>query len=76
VGRRAGVQQFAHRNDTATPLFLSGRPAAVVKELICRGTVWQLRFEARHPGAVDAWLSDGTRREALLAAPEAARAAV
>ena len=74
LGRTTGVFQFAHRNDVALPLLLGGRAGAGLKELICRGTVWQLGFEARHPDVFDVWLKDRKRRELLLAGPEAERA--
>lgn len=72
LGRRAGLQQFARRDDTAVRAFVDGRPAAAVKELICRGTVWQLAVEARRPGLVRMRMKDPGRAEALRAVhPEA-----
>lgn len=67
LGRRDGLFQLARRNDVATPLRLVGRPAAALKELICRGTVAQLASEARRPGSfvLPRLVMDG-RRQALL----------
>ena len=65
LGRRAGIFQFARRDDTATGRHLGGRPGAKLKELICKGTVWQLAYEGRHPGAVNGWFKDGRRRQVL-----------
>ena len=72
LGRHDGVVQLAHRDDTARPTYLGGRTGARLKELVCRGTVQQLRWEARRPGtyAVPGWLADPHR----AAAVEAARA--
>ncbi|MGW4525460.1 NAD(P)/FAD-dependent oxidoreductase [Amycolatopsis sp. NPDC004378] len=65
LGRRAGVFQFARRDDTAVRFHLGGRLGAKVKELVCRGTVKQLAGEARKPGARNVWLKDTRRRELL-----------
>ncbi|HEX8170272.1 MAG TPA: FAD-dependent oxidoreductase [Thermoanaerobaculia bacterium] len=47
LGRVAGLVQFVHADDTPKEKFLSGRPAAWIKELICRYTVMSIRMEAR-----------------------------
>ncbi|WP_345410583.1 hypothetical protein [Actinomycetospora chlora] len=73
LGRRDGVFQSAHRDDTAARFHLAGRTGAVVKELICRSTVWSLRQEARKPCAHRWWLADGTRRQALETRGDPAR---
>src|SRR5690625_1637749 len=65
VGRRAGLLQVTRRNDAALPVHLRGRAGMVAKELICSGTVLQLRFEARHPGRVDGWMTDPVRTRTL-----------
>lgn len=67
LGRGSGVFQLAHRDDTAGPLHLGGRPAARLKELVCWGTVQQLRIEARRPGTyrVPRWATDGGRQRVL-----------
>lgn len=64
LGRRAGIFQFAHSDDTATGLHLGGRPAAKLKEFVCTHTVKQLADEARKPGS-HAWATDDKRRELL-----------
>ncbi|MFE5482018.1 NAD(P)/FAD-dependent oxidoreductase [Streptomyces sp. NPDC056527] len=65
LGRRFGVFQVSHRDDTPKKLHLGGRPGAKLKELICRSTVWQLGYEARKPGVRTWWAKDDTRREKL-----------
>lgn len=67
LGRRAGAIQFAGRDDTATGRHLGGRTGAVVKEIVCRGTVAQLAFEARRPGTLSRWGRDPQRRARLEA---------
>jgi len=65
LGRRAGIFQFSHRNDTAIRLHLGGRLGAKVKELVCRSTVWQLGYEARKPGSHTWWAKDAKRQQLL-----------
>ncbi|MBB2773376.1 MULTISPECIES: NAD(P)/FAD-dependent oxidoreductase [Mycolicibacterium] len=60
LGRRAAIVQFGRRDDTPVDAYLAGRLAAPLKELICRGTVWSLRREARKPGSAF-WLKGGPR---------------
>lgn len=69
LGRRAGLFQFAHRDDTARRLYVGGRAGAQLKELVCWGTVKQLAIEARRPGTffVPGWAADPTRPQRLLA---------
>jgi NADH dehydrogenase FAD-containing subunit len=67
LGRRAGIFQFAQRNDTATRLHLGGRPGAKLKEFICRSIVWQLAHEARRPGSRTLRVKDDKRRQLLRA---------
>jgi NADH dehydrogenase len=63
LGRRAGVVQYAKRDDTATGLFhLGGRSMATLKEGVCKSTVWQMAHEARRPGSFDLWFKDRRRR--------------
>lgn len=50
LGRRTGLIQFARRDDSVTRWVLGGRPAARVKELVCRLTVTRLVAEAHRPG--------------------------
>ncbi len=80
LGRRAGIFQFAHRDDTAKRLHVGGRPGAKLKEFVCWGTVKQLADEARKPGSLK-WASaeDDERRQSPRAgrgeAPAAGRRA-
>jgi NADH dehydrogenase len=68
LGRHAGVVQFARSNDTATSLFyVGGRPMAMLKEVVCNSTVWQLSYEARRPGSLNLWFRDGQRQKLLRA---------
>nr|WP_267887520.1 FAD-dependent oxidoreductase [Streptomyces sp. XY332] len=68
LGRRTGIFQVARRNDSAMGLHLDGRPAAKLKELICRGTVKQLASEASKPGSFKwAWAKDDKRQSVLEA---------
>ncbi|MEV6162350.1 FAD-dependent oxidoreductase [Streptomyces sp. NPDC052052] len=77
LGRRAGMFQFAHRDDTAMWLRLGGRPGAKLKELVCRSIVKQLADEARKPGSLNwSWAKDDKRRQLLEARNCAAPATV
>ena len=67
LGRRAGVFQFAHRDDTATRFHLSGRLAAKIKEAACTSPVKQLVDEARRPGSHTWPVNDAKRRQRLAA---------
>ncbi|MGH3437979.1 MAG: NAD(P)/FAD-dependent oxidoreductase [Sciscionella sp.] len=68
LGRRAGIFQLAHRNDTAMRLYLGGRPGAKLKAFVCWGTVKQLADEARKPGSLHwAWPKDDKRQQLLQA---------
>lgn len=67
LGRRTGHFQLSRRDDTATRFHLAGRTAARVKELVCRGIVWQLAYEARRPGARSWWVRDDQRPRLLRA---------
>lgn len=51
IGRGLGLVNFARRDDSAVGARLRGVPAAKVKELVCRSTIWALGMEARHPGS-------------------------
>jgi len=50
LGRRSGMVLRVHDGTTPSSVLVAGRAGAVVKELVCRTTVWGLRTEARHPG--------------------------
>ncbi|WP_116113164.1 NAD(P)/FAD-dependent oxidoreductase [Amycolatopsis ruanii] len=62
LGRRHGIFQFSTKDDTAKASYLGGRLGAVVKEVICRSVVWQMGYEARHPGKRKWWATDDKRR--------------
>jgi NADH dehydrogenase len=67
LGRRAGIFQFARRNDTAIGLYLGGRPGATLKEFVCEHTVKQLASEAQKPGARNIRFKDAKRQQLLQA---------
>ncbi|NBE82066.1 NAD(P)/FAD-dependent oxidoreductase [Micromonospora rubida] len=67
LGRRAGVFQAAHRDDTAMGLHLSGRLGAKLKEAVCTNTVKQLAAEAGKPGSHSWPVRDATRQQRLQA---------
>ena len=46
LGRNDGIIQFVHADDSPKERCLTGRPAAWIKELICRYTVMSMRMEA------------------------------
>lgn len=60
VGRSYGTIQLARTDDTPIRLYVGGRMAASVKELVCKGTVWGLRKEGAKPGWYR-WLKGGNR---------------
>ncbi|MEV0032209.1 FAD-dependent oxidoreductase [Nocardia sp. NPDC050793] len=64
LGRRAGIFQFADKNDTANRYYVGGRPGAKLKEFVCKHTVEHLAEEARKPGSLT-WVPDDKRRELL-----------
>jgi NADH dehydrogenase len=66
VGRSYATVQFARPDDTPLNLFIGGRVAASVKELVCKSTVWGLRREAVKPGSYR-WFKGGKRAERLAA---------
>lgn len=68
VGRRYGVFQAAHKDDTARGFALTGRPGAWLKEAVCRSIPIQLAAEARRPGAMR-WPKDAARTDAVRSAP-------
>jgi NADH dehydrogenase len=71
LGRRSGVLQFAHKDDTAVNVYLTGRLVASVKEAVCKGTLWALRREAAKPGSAF-WFKGGPRPEQPVLAPKVA----
>jgi NADH dehydrogenase len=52
LGRHGGTIHIARRDDSPRRLYVGGRTAALVKELVCRGTVTFLAREARKPGSL------------------------
>lgn len=71
LGRKAGIFQFAHRNDVANRFFVGGRAGAKLKAIVCWGTVKQLADEARKPGSLSwGWSKDNKRQHLLQAKPE------
>ncbi|MER7826226.1 FAD-dependent oxidoreductase [Streptomyces sp. NPDC096097] len=76
LGRRAGMFQFAHKNDVALWFHIAGRPGAKVKELVCKGTVKHLADEAGKPGSYGLHrVSGGDQRGQRLRAERGATAA-
>lgn len=47
LGRRRGLVQFTHPDDAPARRVITGWPAAVIKELICRATWYSLLLERR-----------------------------
>ncbi len=64
LGRSYATVQLARPDDTPLNLFIGGRVAASIKELVCKGTVWGIRREAAKPGWYR-WLKGGKRAEQL-----------
>lgn len=71
VGRSYGTIQLARTDDTPINLYIGGRTAASIKELVCKGTLWGLRKEAAKPGWYR-WLKGGDRPAQLNADQQAA----
>ena len=69
LGRRSGVLQFAHKDDTAVNVYFTGRLVAPIKEAVCKGTLWALRREAAKPGSAF-WFKGGSRPEQQVFAPK------
>jgi len=57
LGRRSGLIQLVHRDDSPRRMVISGRIAAWIKELVCRFTIMALRAERRLP--ISWWLGKG-----------------
>jgi NADH dehydrogenase len=60
LGRKLATVQFSHTDDTPRRGYLAGRPAALIKELICKGTVRGIAREGRKPGSAF-WFRGGKR---------------
>ncbi|OBK95833.1 pyridine nucleotide-disulfide oxidoreductase [Mycobacterium asiaticum] len=71
VGRTYGTVQLARLDDTPIRLYIGGRTAASIKELVCKGTLWGLRKEAAKPGWYR-WIKGGNRPAQLAAEQQAA----
>jgi NADH dehydrogenase len=69
LGRDAAVGQFTHKDDTPVDFHIRGRIPALLKEAVCKGTLWALRREARKPGS-SVWYKGGTRLEQAVPDPE------
>ena len=65
LGRRAGVRQVAHKDDSAMNVHVAGRAGAVIKEVTCRLGLWKIRREASRPGSL-VWLKGGPRPRVVL----------
>jgi NADH:quinone reductase (non-electrogenic) len=70
LGRRDGLIQWVDRADRPKPSVLTGRRAALYKELVARSAVPTITLERRVPGALR-WPSAG-RPHAVLDPPPAA----
>ncbi|OBI90751.1 NAD(P)/FAD-dependent oxidoreductase [Mycobacterium asiaticum] len=71
VGRSYGTVQLARLDDTPIRLYIGGRTAASIKELVCKGTLWGLRKEAAKPGWYR-WIKGGNRPAQLATEQQAA----
>ena len=70
LGRRRGLMQLVHADDTPRRMIIPGRTGARVKERICRYTVWVMRNERRRPSP---WLAVGGPRPRASLEPEPVR---
>lgn len=66
IGRSYGTIQISHADDSPRRAYIGGRIAASIKEMVCKGTLWQLRREAAKPGSY--FLIKGGKRAQRLAA--------
>jgi NADH dehydrogenase len=69
LGRQAGTFQIARKDDTAVRFYIGGRLAAALKEVVCKGTLWGLRREARKPGSAFYVTGRARGEQAAIAAP-------
>jgi NADH dehydrogenase FAD-containing subunit len=51
LGRHNGLVQMVNADDSPRERIITGRTAALVKEIICRFTVWSMALERRPAGA-------------------------
>ena len=73
-GRRTGIFQLGHKDDTAMRIYLSGLAGKTLKEFSCAASVKHLVTEARKPGS-HSWPKDGKHRPQLLQAQRSDAAA-
>ncbi|MBE5438484.1 MULTISPECIES: NAD(P)/FAD-dependent oxidoreductase [Mycobacteriaceae] len=64
IGRRRGTFQLTHRDDTPRRVYVGGRMAASIKEMICKTVVKQIAKESRKPGSYN-W--PGSEKQAAAA---------
>ena len=69
LGRKSGILQFSHKDDTAVNIYFTGRIVAPIKEAVCKGTLWAMRREASKPGSAF-WFKGGKRPEQPVWAPQ------
>lgn len=62
LGRRSGLIQFVRGDDSPREFILTGRLAALFKEVICRFTVWAIWAERRWAG-IYMWLGRHSARQ-------------
>ncbi|GII62919.1 dehydrogenase [Sphaerisporangium krabiense] len=62
LGRRAGLRQFARKDDSTTNIYFDGRLGAAYKEMVLKWSVSKIRREARKPGSIS-WIKGGPRPE-------------
>ena len=55
LGRRDGLITFTNPDDTPTERYLTGRQAALMKELVSRGTIWAVKAELGLSLPVTSW---------------------
>ncbi|MDA2811348.1 FAD-dependent oxidoreductase [Nocardiopsis sp. RSe5-2] len=71
LGRKAGLRQFADKDDVARELYFAGRLGAAYKEMTCKLGLAKIRREARRPGSLF-WFKGGSRPAAPVAPVSAA----
>ncbi|WP_181697106.1 NAD(P)/FAD-dependent oxidoreductase [Nocardia sp. GTS18] len=64
-GRRAGIFQLGHKDDTAMGLYFTGPAGRALKEFSCAASVKHLVTEANKPGS-HSWPKDGKHRPQVL----------
>lgn len=69
LGRHDGLVQMVQADDSPTPNVLTGRAGALVKELVCRYTVLNLRGERKLRQPLYRWSQPRAARAELTAAP-------